>query len=237
MAAQAGARAGVAADLAGAHAGDDLAGAPPRVLQQLLELVLLDQVAVVEAVAGEVLGLARGDDAARAPRGGAAQRVVEAADRRRAPVLGDRQQVERQLQLRLLLELLPRGDRAGELVVDDEGAAVGGAVDAVDRPVQAPAVEVERRPLGVGLGAEPGLQQPRREPPVSRSASSARKRASSRPTRRTIARSAGSRRSRARRPARPAAPARAPSRRRARRAAAAGPRSGARCRGGRGRRA
>jgi hypothetical protein len=73
-------------------------------------------------------------------------------------MLGDRQQVERQLQLRLLLELLARGDPAGELVVEDEGAAVGAAVDPVDRPVQAPAAEVERRLLGLLALAEAGLQ-------------------------------------------------------------------------------
>src|SRR5258707_11554508 len=64
------------------------------------------------------------------------------------------------MQLRLLLELLPRRYRAGELVVDDDGAAVAGAVDAVDRPVQSPAVQLQRRPLAVLLLAEGGLQQP-----------------------------------------------------------------------------
>src|SRR5207342_1844387 len=48
--AQATARAGVAADVAGAHAGDDLTGAPARVRQQLLQVRGVDQVAAVEAV-------------------------------------------------------------------------------------------------------------------------------------------------------------------------------------------
>ena len=95
--------------------------------------------------------------------------MVEAADRLRAPELGDRDQVELELQLRLLLELLARGDRARELVVEDEGAAVGGAVDAVDRPVQAPAVDLERRPLGCPRLAEPRLEQPGLEAAGSRS--------------------------------------------------------------------
>jgi hypothetical protein len=55
--------------------------------------------------------------------------VVEAADDLRAPELGDRDQVELQLQLRLLLELLARGDPGRELVVEDEGASVGRPVD------------------------------------------------------------------------------------------------------------
>jgi hypothetical protein len=78
-------------------------------------------------------------------------------------VLGDREQVERQLQLGPLLELLARRHRSGELVVDDDGAAVGGAVDAVDGAVQAPAVQVQDRALGVGMPAEARLQQPRLE--------------------------------------------------------------------------
>ena len=45
----------------------------------------------------------------------------------------------------------------------DEGAAVGGAVDPVDRPVEAPAAEVERRPLGFLADPEARLQQPRLE--------------------------------------------------------------------------
>ena len=75
-------------------------------------------------------------------------------------MLGDRQQVERQLQLRPLLELVQRRDLGGELVVDDDGAAVAGAVDPVDGAVQAPAAEIEHRPLGVGVLAEARLQQP-----------------------------------------------------------------------------
>ena len=111
--------------------------------EQLLEPLGVDLVGPGEAVGGEIGGGLIQHDPARAPLRGAAQRVVEAADRLRSPELGDRDQVELQLQLRLLLELLPRGDPARELVVEDEGAPVGRPVDAVDRSVQAPAVDLE----------------------------------------------------------------------------------------------
>ena len=134
-------------------------GAGTGVGDQLLEVRLVDEV-VPHQLVGEV-GLGVGeDDPARAPGRGAAQRVVEAADRLRAPELGDRDQVELELQLRLLLELRQRRHRARELVVEDERAPVGGPVDAVDRPVQAPAVDFERRALALLLLAEPGLEQP-----------------------------------------------------------------------------
>lgn len=54
MVAQALAGAGVAADVAGAHAGDDLTGSPARVRQQLLQFLAVDDVAAVEVVTGEV---------------------------------------------------------------------------------------------------------------------------------------------------------------------------------------
>src|SRR3954451_20179680 len=86
--------------------------------------------------------------------------MVDAADRLGPPEGGDGDQVELQLQLRVLLELFARADRRRELVIEDEGATVRCTVDAVDRAVQAPAVDIERRTLGLlGIG-ESGLQQP-----------------------------------------------------------------------------
>src|SRR6185312_8281927 len=139
VAAQALARARVAADLPGPDPADDRPGALPRLLQQLRQLLLLDHVAAVEVVAGEVTRRAGRDDAARAPVRGPAERVVDAADRLGAPMTLGGEQVEGQLQLRPLLELVARGDARGELVVVDQGAAIGGPVNPVDRPVQAPA--------------------------------------------------------------------------------------------------
>ena len=49
---------------------------------------------------------------------------------------------------------------ARELVVQDQGATLGVAIDPVDRPVQAPAVDLQRRALAVLALAKLRLQQP-----------------------------------------------------------------------------
>ena len=84
---------------------DDRSRAGTGVGDQRLEVRLVDEVVPNQLVPEVGLGVGE-DDPARAPGRGAAQRVVEAADRLRAPELGDRDQVELELQLRLLLELL-----------------------------------------------------------------------------------------------------------------------------------
>src|SRR5680860_506858 len=114
--AQAGARPRIAADVAAAHAGDDLAGAPAGVGQHLLEALAVDQVVFVDAVGGELLGGVLEHRSARAPGRGPGQRVVEAADGFHPPVLGDRDQVELQLPLYLIPVAARRAqDAAGGL--------------------------------------------------------------------------------------------------------------------------
>jgi hypothetical protein len=78
-------------------------------------------------------------------------------------VLGDRDQVELELELRPLFEFLPRRHLARQLVVEDEGAAVGGKVDSVDCAVQSPAVDLQHRFLAVLVLAELRLEEPRFE--------------------------------------------------------------------------
>ena len=75
--------------------------------------------------------------AARAPVVVAAQRLVEAADRLEAEQLRQREQVEADLQARVLEPLGLRRRALALVVVDDRLAAVGADVDAVDAALQA----------------------------------------------------------------------------------------------------
>src|SRR6202000_1929431 len=87
-------RARIAADIAGADAGDDRRAAVTRFVHHRLQVVIVDHVAADQPVAREVAGGALRDDAARAAVGGPAQRVVDAADRLRGPVGLRREQGE-----------------------------------------------------------------------------------------------------------------------------------------------
>ncbi len=233
-----GAGAGVAADLAAADAGDDLPGPAARVGEQLLERLALDHVVVVEPVAAEVGGGLLGDDAARPAHRGPAQRVVEGADRRRAPVLGDGEQVERQLQLRPLLE----ASRAAS--PSRRACSRGRRRDRRRRG--RPGRSLRAGPTRRAPGSVARCRPPPRRPPPAATARSRRSRA--RPPRRGSGRAAarpaapsparpGASRARARRRSRRPARARAPSRPGASRGGAGDRRPGARDRGGRGRRA
>ena len=100
---------GVAPDVAGAHPGDDLAAPSAGVGEQRLEFLDVHRIGLHRSVGGEiVLGLLE-EEAARPPVPRAPQRLIEAADRLRFPQLGNSDQVELQLKLRLLLELLRAG--------------------------------------------------------------------------------------------------------------------------------